>query len=98
MSINKQSKVLMPQAKSFADTGASQGARRATEDAPVSAPPSPLPGADSEVVPRVHRRTFTKADKHRILMAADRCSKPGEVGALMHREGVYSSSLSTWRR
>jgi len=49
-------------------------------------------------VPRARRRTFTKADKHRILLAADRCSKPGEVGALMRREGVYSSSLSTWRR
>ena len=98
MSINKQSKVLMPRAKSSADTGAPQGARRATEDAPVSAPPSPLPGADSEVVPRARRRTFSKADKHRILLAADRCSKPGEVGALMRREGVYSSSLSTWRR
>ena len=30
--------------------------------------------------------------------AADRCTKPGEIGALMRREGVYSSSLSTWRR
>jgi transposase-like protein len=32
------------------------------------------------------------------LDAADRCTKPGEIGALMRREGVYSSSLSTWRR
>ena len=32
------------------------------------------------------------------LSTADRCTKPGEVGALMRREGVYSSSLSTWRR
>lgn len=50
-----------------------------------------------EVVPR-GRRFFSKADKQRILQAADRCSAPGEIGALMRREGVYSSSLSTWRR
>ena len=79
--------------------GASQGARRATEDAPGPAPsPSPLlSGSDSEVPPRARRRTFTNADKRRILQAADLCTKPGEVGALMRREGVYSSSLSTWR-
>ena len=49
-------------------------------------------------MPRARRRTFTNADKRRILHAADQCTKPGEVGALMRREGVYSSSLSTWRR
>lgn len=52
----------------------------------------------SEVVPRAQRRRFSPADKKRILEAADRCSMPGEIGALMRREGVYSSSLSTWRR
>ena len=31
------------------------------------------------------------------MAAADRCTKPGEIGALLRREGVYSSSLSTWR-
>ena len=54
--------------------------------------------SDSEVVPRARRRHFSNADKRRILDAADRCTKPGEIGALMRREGVYSSSLSTWRR
>jgi hypothetical protein len=38
------------------------------------------------------------ADKRRILAAADRCTKPGEIGALMRREGICSSGLSTWRR
>ena len=56
------------------------------------------PGADTEVVARARRRHFSNADKRRILAAADRCTKPGEIGALMRREGVYSSSLSTWRR
>ena len=83
---------------SLADTGASQGARRASEDAPVSAPPPVPPAINSEVVPHAQRRTFSNATKHRILTAVDQCTQPGEVGALLRREGVYSSSLSTWRR
>ena len=79
------------------DTGASQGARRATEDAPVSARPLSL-SIDSEVVPVAKRQRFTNADKRRIVLAAAACTKPGEIGALMRREGAYSSSLSTWRR
>jgi len=98
MTINQQSKVTMHTTDSSADKGASQGARRATEDAPLSAPSPSPPGSDSEVVARARRRTFSNADKRRILQAADRCTQPGEVGALMRREGVYSSSLSTWRR
>ena len=98
MTINHQTKVPMHSAQVSSDPGASQGARRATEDAPGSAPPHLRRGSDSEVVPRARRRTFTNADKRRILQAADLCTKPGEVGALMRREGVYSSSLSTWRR
>ena len=49
-------------------------------------------------MPRARRRQFANADKRRILDAADRCTQPGEIGALLRREGVYSSSLSTWRR
>ena len=98
MKINQRTKVPMHVAQVSSDPGASQGARRATGDAPGSAPPPIPPGSDSEVVPRARRRTFSNADKRRILQAADLCTKPGEVGALMRREGVYSSSLSTWRR
>ena len=98
MTINQQRRTAPDVAKSLADSGASQRARRATGDAPESAPPGGAPGPDMEVVPRARRRSFSNADKRRILEAADRCSKPGEVGALMRREGVYSSSLSTWRR
>jgi transposase len=98
MKINHQTEVPMHAAKVSSDPGASQGALRATGDAPGSASlPSPI-GSDSEVVPRARRRTFSNADKRRILHAAELCTKPGEVGALMRREGVYSSSLSTWRR
>jgi transposase len=98
MTNSKQPKVPMHAVKSSNDPGASQGARRATEDAPGSTPLTTGSGSDSEVVPRARRRQFSNADKRRILEAADRCIKPGEIGALMRREGVYSSSLSTWRR
>ena len=88
----------MHEVKSLSDPGALQGARRATEDAPGSAVPVVGPDADSEVVPHARRRRFSNADKRRILDAAERCTRPGEIGALMRREGAYSSSLSTWRR
>jgi transposase-like protein len=68
------------------------------EDAPGSAKPAAGFGSDSEVVAHAQRRHFTSAQKRRILEAADRCTQPGEIGALMRREGIYSSSLSTWRR
>ena len=81
------------------DPGAAEGARRATEEAPGSAPSANAVGTDSEVVAKVvKRRSFSNAEKRRILAAADRCSRPGELGALLRKEGVYSSSLSTWRR
>jgi transposase-like protein len=98
MTVNHQPKAPMPAGKSMTDPGASQGARRATEDAPGSANQDPRPGADSEVVAHAQRRNFSPAQKRRILEEADGCTKPGEIGALMRREGIYSSSLSTWRR
>jgi transposase len=97
MKINKQTKAQMHAAGDSVDTGASQGARRATEVAPVSVRPL-SPSVDSEVVPIAKRRSITNADKRRIVLAAAACTKPGEIGALMRREGVYSSALATWRR
>ena len=98
MTVNNQSKAAMHAVKSLSDPLAAQGARRATEDASGSAAPVVRPDAGSEVVPHARRRHFSNADKRRILEAAERCTRPGEIGALMRHEGVYSSSLSTWRR
>ena len=98
MTVNYQHKASMPAGKSMTDPGASQGARRATEDAPGSAHQDPRPDTDSEVIAHAQRRNFSPAQKRRILEEADRCTKPGEIAALMRREGIYSSSLSTWRR
>ena len=93
-----QPKVSMHAVHMLPDPGASQGARSATEDAPGSAAPVAPADTNSEVVARARRRHFSNADKRRILAAVERCTRPGEIGALMRREGVYSSSLSTWRR
>jgi transposase len=48
------------------------------------------------VVARAQRRRFSAEYKMRILQEADRCA-PGELGALLQREGLYSSNLSRWR-
>ena len=54
--------------------------------------------ADPEVIPRAKRKGFSTAYKLGILSQVDRCTKPGQVGALLRREGLYSSYLTTWRR
>jgi transposase-like protein len=54
--------------------------------------------ADPEVVPVAQRRQFTAAYKLRILEEAEACTEPGEIGALLRREGLYSSYLTRWRR
>ena len=54
---------------------------------------------DSEVVARPKRRTFTAEYKQRILQEAEAvAATPGGVGALLRREGLYSSLLAYWRR
>jgi transposase-like protein len=53
---------------------------------------------DAEVVPKAKRRSFSPAYKLLILEEADRCTEPGQIGALLRREGLYSSNLTTWRR
>jgi transposase len=52
---------------------------------------------DPEVVPPVQRRRFTARYKQGILEEAERCTQPGELGALLRREGLYSSHLTRWR-
>lgn len=51
-----------------------------------------------EAVPKAKRRTFTTEYKRRIIREADQCHKAGQVGALLRREGLYSSHLTDWRR
>jgi len=60
----------------------------------AATPPS---SESTEVTEKATRRRFTAKYKLRILEEADACSKPGELGALLRREGLYSSHLTVWR-
>jgi transposase len=53
---------------------------------------------DPEVIQKAARRRFTTDYKSRIALEAESCSEPGEIGALLRREGIYSSVLARWRR
>jgi len=53
---------------------------------------------DPEVVAQAKRRRFTAEYKQRILAAVDQAKGSGGIGALLRREGLYSSLLATWRR
>ena len=50
-----------------------------------------------EVVAKASRRRFTAEYKRKILREADACTELGTIGALLRREGLYSSNLTTWR-
>ena len=75
------------------DAAEAEGARRATG---VSADAGGAP--DPEVEAKAKRRRFSAEYRLQILRQADACKAPGELGALLRREGLYSSLLSTWRR
>jgi len=57
-----------------------------------------LAAPDPELVERAQRRRFTAAYKLEIVQAADACTKPGEIAALLRREGLYTSHLTHWRK
>ena len=78
----------------YSSPGDTERARRASAVAPGEGS-AVLPNA--EVVMKASRRRFTAAYKLQILEQADRCTAPGEIGALLRREGLYSSHLSKWR-
>lgn len=53
---------------------------------------------DVQVAAKPRRRTYTAEYKRRVLKEADACTAPGAIGALLRREGLYSSLLVEWRR
>jgi transposase-like protein len=61
-------------------------------------PSLPIHPPDPEVPEKAVRRRFTAEYKLHILRQAEVCQEPGGVGALLRREGLYSSHLTTWRR
>ena len=75
---------------------------KSTNTLPSAPPEAPdakvMIAASSDPRPKGRiRRKFTTAQKRAILAEADRCSEPGDVGALLRKHGIYSSTLSRWR-
>ena len=84
---------------------AREGERSETERAGGASPAGREAGAlprrmvpNPEVSSKAAFRRYTAKYKLKVLREADRCTKPGETGALLRREGLYSSLLSSWRR
>ncbi len=78
--------------ETYAGAGAASNEGRRPAIVAAPAPASP------EFSARPRRRTFTAKDKLRILAATDRAAEGGGIGAILRREGVYSSTLCDWRR
>ena len=76
--------------------GAGAGNRPGYPRAGGRAAPEGVP--DPELVEQAKRRRFTAEYKARILAEADACTRPGEVGELLRREGLYTSHLTYWRK
>jgi transposase-like protein len=57
----------------------------------------PNPRLPTEVTFKAKRRFFTAEYKRKVLQEADACTEPGQIGALLRREGLYSSHLTMWR-
>ena len=77
------------------DMAETEGARRASG---VSASGGAAGPPDPEVAEKPKRRRFSAEYRLRIVREADACKEPGEIGALLRREGLYSSLLTAWRR
>jgi transposase len=84
----------MPMRPIHNETGAGGATDEGRRPMVVAAPASVSPELSNS--PR--RRTFTAADKQRILAATDRAAETGGIGAILRREGLYSSQLTDWRR
>jgi len=79
-------------------TGNGRGERLSVEVPERSGGTSKASRPDAEVPDKAKRRHFSAPYKLRVLEEADACREPGEVGALLRREGLYSSHLAEWRR
>jgi transposase len=75
-----------------------RAAERAVGERSEAAAGRPAQALDPELVEQAQRRRFTAEYKLRILEEADACTQPGEIGALLRREGLYTSHLTYWRK
>jgi transposase-like protein len=88
----------MNEMKHVVDFGEWKGDRRSTENSPKSTRPNRNGIAPTEVSTKKTRRRFTKEYKLSILKEIDTSTKPGQIGEILRREGLYSSNITSWRR
>jgi transposase-like protein len=81
-----------------APVGTPEGAHRATSGVPTGGGGDAAAPPDPQVIPQKPRRRLSAQYKLRILAEADRCTDVGQIARLLRREGLYSSSLTRWRR
>ncbi|MDP9224404.1 MAG: transposase [Actinomycetota bacterium] len=75
-----------------------QGAVGDRNGSPVGRAPSVGSVAEPELAERPRRRRFTAEYKLRVLREAEACTRKGEIGAMLRREGLYTSHLTAWRK
>ena len=75
-----------------------QGGGERSEPTPSGGLSAGAPVPPTEVAPRARRRTYTAPYKLQVLQELDACRAPGEVGAVLRREGLYSSIATSWRQ
>ena len=75
-----------------------RGGGERSEPSPSGGLSAAAPVPPTEVAFRGRRRTFTAEYKLRVLQELDACRAPGEVGAVLRREGLYSSHATAWRQ
>ena len=74
------------------------GGEERSDETPKAGTGQARQAPDPEVVAKPTRRQFTAEYRLRIVEEAERCTRPGEVGRLLRREGLYTSHLSAWRK
>ena len=84
----------IPEGTAWSLKEVSGGARRASAETSLKV----IASREVEVVAVARRRRFSGAEKRRLLAEADQCKAPGELGAFLRRERLYSSMLASWRK
>jgi hypothetical protein len=89
---------VVPAPPVLASPGAERSEAERSEVERSAAPGEAKTAPDPEVLAKAQRRQFTADYKKRILAEADSASEPGAIGAMLRREGLYSSHLTHWRQ
>ena len=95
--MKKQLNGVVPAPPVLASPGAERSGAERSEVERSGAPGEAKTAPDPEVLAKARRRQFTAEYKKRILAEVDSAAEPGAIGAMLRREGLYSSNLTQWR-